>query len=134
MIRSKGHFWIASRPEYCANWSQAGAISRNELAGFWWAATPKVYWPEEPDQLAMIHERMQGAFGDRQQELVLIGINMNIAALIAQFDACLLTDEELALGMAAWQNFPDPFPLWNQHEVDNNHEDDAIENQRMETA
>ena len=135
VIRSKGHFWVASRPEYCANWSQAGAISRNELAGFWWAATPKVYWPEDSEQLTMINNRMQGAFGDRQQELVLIGINMDKDALIAQFDSCLLTADELALGMAAWQQFPDPFPLWNEHESEDTVDDNAeAEKVRIEAA
>lgn len=119
VIRSKGNFWIATRPEYCGTWSQAGAISRNELAGFWWSATPKVYWPDDVEQLTVINNRMQGEFGDRQQELVLIGIQMNQADLIAQFDTCLLTDEELALGMNGWKNLADPFPAWNTHEAEN---------------
>ena len=64
VIRSKGNFWLATRTEYCANWSQAGTILRNELAGFWWAAMPNVYWPKEPEQLAMITARWQELFGD----------------------------------------------------------------------
>jgi G3E family GTPase len=121
VIRSKGNFWIATRPEYCGSWSQAGAISRHELAGFWWAASPKVYWPEDTDELTMIKSRWQEPFGDRQQELVIIGINMDKAALIASFDRCLLTDEEMLMGvmgmdMKAWQVLTDPFPAWNQQE------------------
>lgn len=112
VIRSKGHFWIASRPDFCANWSQAGAVSRNELAGMWWAATPDVYWPEEDEHLQMIRKRWQAPYGDRQQEIVLIGIGMDSAALVAAFDACLLTDDEEALGMDKWSALPDPFPLW----------------------
>jgi G3E family GTPase len=121
VIRSKGNFWIATRPEYCGSWSQAGAISRHELAGFWWAASPKVYWPEDTDELATINARWQEPFGDRQQELVIIGINMDKTALIASFDRCLLTDEEMLIGamgvnMNAWQVLADPFPAWNQQE------------------
>lgn len=112
VIRSKGHFWIASRPEFCASWSQAGAISRNELAGMWWASTPDAHWPTDEEHLQSIRARWEKPYGDRQQELVMIGINMNKAALIESFDACLLTDEELALGMDKWKSFIDPFPVW----------------------
>ena len=113
VLRSKGRFWLASRPEYCANWSQAGAISRNELAGFWWAATPRDYWPKDKESLAIINSRWEEPYGDRQQELVLIGINMDKAKLMAEFDRCLLTNTEIELGMTGWRNFADPFPLWN---------------------
>ncbi len=123
VIRSKGNFWIASRPECCINWSQAGAISRNELAGFWWAATPKEHWPDDADQLAGIKKRWQEPFGDRQQELVIIGINMDKNQLIAEFDRCLLTPTEMLLGdmgeyMQGWKALSDPFPLWHQHEAE----------------
>jgi hypothetical protein len=137
VIRSKGNFWLATRPEYCGNWSQAGAISRNELAGFWWAATPKVYWPEEADQLVAIAARWQEPFGDRQQEIVLIGMNMGKAALIEAFEGCLLTDDEMLIAnennssvdynMAAWQVLPDPFPVWDQHEQSVGQTADEIE-------
>jgi len=121
VIRSKGNFWIATRPEYCISWSQAGAISRNELAGFWWAATPKEHWSQDTDQLHTITNRWQEPFGDRQQELVMIGIDMDKAALIAEFDRCLLTPNEMLLGemgdyMEGWKVFNDPFPAWRQHE------------------
>jgi len=129
VIRSKGNFWIASRPEYCISWSQAGAISRNELAGFWWAATPKEHWPQDIDQLKTIKDRWQEPFGDRQQELVMIGINMDKAALIAEFDRCLLTPTEMLLGdmggmdeigesMQGWKALSDPFPIWPQHNLE----------------
>jgi len=113
VVRSKGRYWIASRPEFCATWSQAGAVTRTELAGMWWVATPKDYWPQDSDSLQHIHGRWQEPFGDRQQELVIIGMQMDKAALTAKFDACLLTDVEMALGMDAWRTFPDPFPQWS---------------------
>jgi len=123
VIRSKGNFWIASRPECCISWSQAGAISRNELAGFWWAGTPKEHWPNDTEQLAGINKRWQEPFGDRQQELVIIGIHMDKNQLIAEFDRCLLTPTEMLLGdmgeyMQGWKALSDPFPLWHQHEAE----------------
>lgn len=118
VVRSKGRYWIASRPEFCATWSQAGAVTRTELAGMWWAATPKEYWPKDAETLQHIHSRMQGPYGDRQQELVLIGIVMDKAALTAAFDACLMTEAELAAGMDAWRTLSDPFPQWSIHTLD----------------
>src|ERR1044072_3905588 len=37
VIRAKGHFWIATRPQWLGELSQAGAIVRTEGLGFWWA-------------------------------------------------------------------------------------------------
>lgn len=113
VVRSKGRYWIASRPDYCATWSQAGAVTRTELAGMWWVVTPNEYWPEDEESFVHIKSRWQEPYGDRQQELVMIGMDMDQAALTAQFDACLLTDDEIALGMEAWRNLPDPFPKWS---------------------
>ncbi len=113
VVRSKGRYWIASRPDFCATWSQAGAVTRTELAGMWWVATPSEYWPEDADSFQHIKSRWQEPYGDRQQELVIIGMQMDKAALSAQFDACLMTEAEIALGMEAWRTLPDPFPQWS---------------------
>lgn len=113
VVRSKGRYWIASRPDYCATWSQAGAVTRTELAGMWWVATPNEYWPEDEESFQHIKSRWQEPFGDRQQELVIIGMHMDKAALTAQFDACLLTEAEIALGIDAWKHLTDPFPKWD---------------------
>ncbi|MFC0402692.1 zinc metallochaperone GTPase ZigA [Paraburkholderia rhizosphaerae] len=114
VVRSKGYFWLASRNDLVGEWSQAGAISRYQRAGTWWAAVPKAMWPENPDALDVIRSRSVDPYGDRQQELVLIGTNMNEAALKARFDACLLGDDELMLGVDSWLAFDDPFPSWTR--------------------
>ncbi len=112
VIRSKGHFWLASRPDCVGEWSQAGAVARHGLAGLWWAAMDPDQWPDDPETLRFIHDRWQAPHGDCQQELVLIGIGMDEAALRRRLDACLLTDAEYALGSPGWKQFPDPFPAW----------------------
>jgi hypothetical protein len=78
----------------------------------WWAATPHELWPEDDESFQHIKSRWQEPFGDRQQELVIIGMEMDKSILTASFDACLLTDAELALGMDAWKTMDDPFPKW----------------------
>ena len=118
VIRSKGHFWLASRHDYVGSWSQAGAVSRQSLAGVWWAAVADDQWPEDEQSLEQIRGRWQQPFGDRQQELVLIGIDMDQAELIRRFDECLLTDAEMALGPMAWRDFDDPFVPWRVEEAE----------------
>ncbi|WP_028229518.1 zinc metallochaperone GTPase ZigA [Paraburkholderia ferrariae] len=113
VVRSKGYFWLASRFDLVGNWSQAGAISRHGLAGEWWAGVARSSWPHDEESLAMIVERWAEPFGDRQQELVIIGTGLDEAALRRGFDACLLTRDELGAGPAAWAAYADPFPAWH---------------------
>jgi len=130
VIRSKGRYWIASRPEFCGSWSQAGNITRTELAGLWWIATPNEFWPEDEEGFNHIKSRWQEPYGDRQQELVIIGMNMNQAEIVAQFDDCLLTTAEIALGIEAWRELNDPFPQWQVNELnDNNQENTEVTTQ-----
>ena len=117
VIRSKGYFWLASRPRMVGIWSQAGAVTRHELGGLWWAAVPETNWPEDPDARQTIRERWAEHYGDAQQELVLIGIEMDEAGLRRGFDACLLTDAELARGPEVWVDYDDPFPRWSINEA-----------------
>jgi G3E family GTPase len=112
VIRSKGYFWLATRPELVGSWSQAGPVIRHELGGMWWASVPKNQWPQDPEAQTMIRSRWQEPFGDAQQELVLIGMGMNESLLRQRLDSCLLTDEELGLGQSGWKTFDDPFPAW----------------------
>lgn len=112
VIRSKGYFWLANRPDFAGSWSQAGAVSRHYCAGLWWAAVTKQDWPQDPESVETIEARWKEPWGDRQQELVLIGIGMDESALSAQFDACLMTEEEMAMGGESWVGLADPFPAW----------------------
>jgi G3E family GTPase len=112
VLRSKGFFWIATRPSVIGVWAQAGGVSSVEPGGIWYAATPEVDWELEPEELEEVKKRWDSDFGDRMNELVLIGQNLNKETLIKNFDTCLLTDKELALGKAHWEKQNDPFPVW----------------------
>jgi G3E family GTPase len=101
VIRAKGWFWLASRPEWAGVWSLAGATRDHGPGGL---------WPEGVD-------RQGRTVRDARQEIVLIGIRMNPEELRACFDACLLTDEEMALGEAGWVTLDDPFPRWRMAET-----------------
>ena len=112
VIRSKGFFWLASNPEFAGSWSQAGAMARHGVAGYWWAAVLDEHWPEDQNSRDAIERNWDDLTGDARQEIVLIGMDMNQADLTAQFDACLLTDDEMALGANEWEQFDNPFTGW----------------------
>ncbi|VFR82201.1 Putative metal chaperone, involved in Zn homeostasis, GTPase of COG0523 family [plant metagenome] len=112
VVRSKGFFWLATHPSLAGSWSQAGAVARHGVAGYWWAAMAKDQWPEDPETLKLIQSKWMDGVGDARQELVLIGIGMDEAALRARLDACLLTDGEMALGPHGWMAWPVPFADW----------------------
>lgn len=112
LLRSKGFFWLATRPDYAGQWSQAGGIARYGYAGLFWKAVPRSEWPQETSDIQSIMEKWQEPYGDRRQELVFIGQNLNRHALCQWLDECLLTDAELEAGEAGWIGLRDPFPAW----------------------
>jgi len=112
VVRSKGFFWLASQPTLAGSWSQAGAVARHGPAGYWWAAVPSERWPEDPESVALIRAKWDDRVGDARQEIVLIGMDMDESTLRARLDACLLTDEEMAQGPAAWTSWTNQFPGW----------------------
>lgn len=115
VIRAKGHFWIATRPEWVIEFSLAGALSSVSPLGTWWAAVPKERWPDSENARAYLAERWVDPWGDRRQEIVFIGAGIDWAALKARLDACLLP-EHLAPGPDALPDLPDPFPVWRRAE------------------
>ncbi|WLO86514.1 zinc metallochaperone GTPase ZigA (plasmid) [Pantoea agglomerans] len=112
VIRSKGYFWLASRPEYAAMWSQAGAVARQGYAGRWWVSVPRTEWPQDADSLNFIAEQWQEGTGDARQELVFIGIEMDEKSVRAALDHALLTPQEMAAGPEQWITLADPLPAW----------------------
>jgi G3E family GTPase len=110
LLRSKGFFWLASRPDHAGSWSQAGGMMQHGLAGRWWASVPKQEWPEE--YLLDIQSQWAEPYGDCRQELVFIGQNVDADKVRRELDDCLLTDAELAEGPDAWRNYKDDFPQW----------------------
>lgn len=115
VIRAKGHFWIATRPNWVAEFSLAGAISSVAPLGGWWAAVPRERWPDHPEARAKMRENWVEPWGDRRQELVFIGAGMDKAALSAALDACLMNTESFVPD--TWADLADPFPRWGQRQA-----------------
>ena len=114
LIRSKGYFWLASRPEFAGQWSQAGGMARHGFAGMFWKAIAKEKWPTDEEYLASIKEQWVEPFGDMRQELVFIGQGLDKAKITSVLDDCLLNEDEVMKGKAYWATLSDPFPEWEQ--------------------
>lgn len=113
LLRSKGFFWLASKPTDAGSWSQAGGLMRHGFAGRWWRFVPKNQWPQDQESTAAIMENWAASVGDCRQELVFIGQNIDFAQLKSGLDDCLLTDAEMALGVEGWRLLADPFGPWH---------------------
>jgi len=114
LLRSKGYFWLASRPEFAGQWSQAGGIAHYGFGGMFWKAVPEDQWPQDEEYLLSIQEKWVEPFGDMRQELVFIGQGLNEDEITAALDDCLLTEDELLRGKDYWIALEDPFPVWEQ--------------------
>lgn len=114
LIRSKGYFWLASRPEFAGQWSQAGGMARYGFAGLFWKAVPKAHWPTDEEYLNSIQKSWIEPFGDMRQELVFIGQNLDQQSMIKALDGCLLSEDEVLRGKEYWLTLSDPFPEWRE--------------------
>lgn len=112
VIRAKGHFWLATRPDWVGEFSLAGAMATTRPLGRWWAATPKERWPGDADYQERMHRNWDAVFADRRQELVFIGAAdaMSVSEITRMLDACLV--EADAFTPDVWTKLPDPFPAW----------------------
>jgi G3E family GTPase len=116
VLRSKGFFWLATRMDFVGLWSRAGVQSDVSPAGRWFATVPQAHWPDDPDEIKLVRSNWAEPHGDRRQEIVVIGFaeQMDVDFITQCFDACLLTDAEMDLGVQAWKaRLPDPFPSWS---------------------
>lgn len=109
VIRSKGLFWLASRPDIAVNWSQAGGSLRAEKAGYWWCAIPRKQWQQDRETYELITNRWDERFADRYNELVIIGQELSVHDMIMDLDSCLCTEAEIK-NFKEGHVFRDPFP------------------------
>ncbi|MCU0427847.1 MAG: zinc metallochaperone GTPase ZigA [Candidatus Kapabacteria bacterium] len=109
VVRSKGFFWLANRMDIVGEFSLAGALTSAKPIGRWWAAMPNAQLPKDEENRAYIMKKWQEPYGDRRQEIVVIGVELDREAITRIFDKCLLTNEEFLLGEDEWKRLPDPF-------------------------
>lgn len=116
VVRTKGHFWLATRPDWVGEVGQAGALVRNQAIGLWWAAIPKNQWPDTDQWRDFVLSKWDPVFGDRRQEIVFIGTrDMDETALRASLDACLIPEDGIQkFDPERYAHLPDPFPIWRR--------------------
>jgi G3E family GTPase len=112
ILRSKGFIWLATRSDFVTSWSHAGSNCNIDYAGTWLALIPRKDWDIDQTEIDATLKSWDPEWGDRKQELVIIGKNMDHQKIQAELDLCLLTDEEMFLGDVMWSSFEDPYPTW----------------------
>jgi G3E family GTPase len=99
LLRSKGFCWLACSHEAAHYWAHAGSAFEMQAVGRWWATVERDRWPAEAE--AAILEDFEGEGGDRRQEIVVIGEDLDGGGrregIVAALDGALLDEEELAL-------------------------------------
>ncbi len=113
VLRAKGFMWLATKHDLIGVYSQAGNCVTLEPERPWYAAVPQEEWPEDEQSLQAIRRLWHEPYGDRMQEVVFIGVEMDRADIETRLNACLLTDQELTIPLEAWEVlFEDPFGAW----------------------
>lgn len=136
LFRSKGEFFLATRPQQAGEWSQAGAMLTLHGGRPWFATLPPEEYmtgDAEVDRLVQFDLKQGGEWGDRRQELVFIGEKLDVPALEAALDACLLDDEE----MGQWETLMRKAELdkgdGDDENVEEDDEDSDMENNGKES-
>ena len=116
IIRSKGLFWIASRPDQALVWSSAGGSLKTDPAGVWWDSMPfseRINYADFVNNQQMIESEWSSDFGDRKIELVFIGQQLDVSAITNKLDECLLNEEEVSEWRDGILQLTDNWPVSN---------------------
>lgn len=98
VIRSKGMFWLASRPDQALIWGQAGGSLKTDSAGVWWSSMSfedRIRYATFVENQELIESEWDKRFGDRKTEIVFIGQDMDEAQIRRSLDLCLSSDQEI---------------------------------------
>lgn len=111
VIRSTGRIWLATRMLAPLEWNQAGVAATLRVGKLFWAAVPETEWPSDEDEREQIMQDWDNQYGDRETEIVFLGMGIDKPRLQGLLDGCLLQDEEMVF-TKMWENFEDPFVEW----------------------
>ena len=113
IIRSKGLFWLASRPEQALVWGQAGGSLKADSAGVWWSSMPfekRIMQYAFVENQEQIESGWEDTFGDRKNEIVFIGHHLDEKLIRSLLDNCLSTNHEIDTGK--WESgYEDNWPV-----------------------
>lgn len=117
VLRSKGFIWLATRPKSMGEWSQSGLVLTATNYGPWFCDIPEELMPDDPAVLAAVKKDFVEVWGDKRQEIVIIGTfedkTKEKDAICAALDACLLNDKEMKKYVEGkFGAFDDPWEEW----------------------
>jgi hypothetical protein len=111
--RIKGFVWLANRHDVAGHWSLAGRVHSLAAFGPWYASLDQDRWPwEDRSMIDRLKKLWQLPFGDRRQEVMLIGRHLEDDRIQQLLDRALVTEDEFLAGPTAWAEFMDPLPTW----------------------
>ena len=99
ILRSKGLFWLGSRPDQALIWSTAGGSVKTDPAGVWWASmsfSERINYASFVNNQEQLESEWDSSFGDRKIELVFIGQQLKPQQISKELEKCLLSDRELS--------------------------------------
>lgn len=109
LLRMKGFLWQASSHDLIGFVSVAGDVARLESPGTWKCLDANAYTGTDAEK-ARLRKDWDGDWGDRRQELVFIGQGLKHEEIQKLLDSCLLSDDEMAMGVDGWKaSFGDIF-------------------------
>ncbi|SNT47947.1 GTPase, G3E family [Asanoa hainanensis] len=109
VLRARGHFWLASRPDLVLSWESTATLTIGPVSG-WLADLPDEHWPDvDPQRRLFAAFDWDPYYGDRHHHLAFVGLDMDPVGIHRTLAGCLLTDEELSRGEDGWRQLPDPF-------------------------
>lgn len=119
VVRAKGYVWLATNSKVCGMLNIVGDIKTLEAETIWWSGVKKSRWGETKEERELVQKSVEPywdpKYGDRRNELVFIGKNLNKDEILARVEDCLITQEEYDQGYYAWKKlFDDPFKKWKQ--------------------
>lgn len=125
---------LATRNMVSAEWESVGPLFELDGTDLWFCYTPEDQWTDQEELVESIKSEWDEKVGDRRQEIVIIGIDMDKEKIKQALDSCLLTDEEFNLGEEKWKEFEDPYGPWTIDEMEEEEEEDEEEGQEEEAG
>ncbi|MEU6019098.1 GTP-binding protein [Streptomyces sp. NPDC047515] len=108
MVRSRGHLWLSSRPDSVVTWRSAGAHLELQEADRWLEPGGASAWQAaSPQRRTLASWFWHDYYGERRNEIVLTGVDIDEQAIRLALEGALLTDHELSEGREAWAAVPD---------------------------
>ena len=113
IIRAKGFIWLASRTDESCLLSLASRSCQLNPTGYWIAANPAEKQDLSPEDLAEVEAVWHPTLGDRMQEIVFIGVDVDQEKITSQLNECLLETPKQVVFPPEWKALQDPFPIWH---------------------